>query len=238
MIAAHFTFRGEWSFASASEAVRVGPGEAYLRWNDRPWDFGVAHRTHALGLNVSMGEVRPRVSGGGLHVSQARPSARLLLAHLRNCVELRQFGIAARNATIELFQGLIDDQVIDDEHLSPALVKAAREHIATRLLDDPDMGPAAVASALHVSVRTLNRALERESSSVTTYIRSECLQRARKELIATSWTVSELAARWHFADTNHFIKAYKRQFGETPSSSRRALDGRATHPARVSGRLP
>jgi AraC-like DNA-binding protein len=33
--------------------------------------------------------------------------------------------------------------------------------------------------------------------------------------------MSELAARWHFADGSHLVKAYKRCFGETPTAGRR-----------------
>jgi AraC-like DNA-binding protein len=32
--------------------------------------------------------------------------------------------------------------------------------------------------------------------------------------------VSELAARWHFADSSHFVKAYKKRFAETPTAGR------------------
>lgn len=56
-IATHFTFQGEWNFTSASQTATVGPTEAYLRWNDQPWDFEVAHRTHALVLAVPMREI-------------------------------------------------------------------------------------------------------------------------------------------------------------------------------------
>jgi len=32
--------------------------------------------------------------------------------------------------------------------------------------------------------------------------------------------LSELAARWQFADTSHFIRAFKRQYGQTPAKYR------------------
>lgn len=222
LITARFLFQGEWSLTSASQTGTVGPTEAYLRWSDRPWDFEVAHRSRALAVNVPLREINLPMNSGALFVSQKKPPVRLLLAHLRNCIELGQFGIAARNATIELFQGMIDDRVIDDESLSSALAKAAKECIESRLLSDPDMDPESIASALYVSVRTLNRAFEHEMSSVMAYVRSRRLERARRELMSTSWTVSELAARWHFTDSSHFIRVYKKQYGETPAAARGA----------------
>jgi AraC-like DNA-binding protein len=219
-IAAHFMFQGQWRFDSARHAAAIGPNEAYVRWNDRPWQFEVAPQTRSLILIAPMNEVRIRDGGGAFFVSQESVPVRLLLAHLKNCVELGEFGIAARNATIELFRGMIDDQVIDDGQLSSALVKAAKEYIEQRLIDDPDMNPESIAKILHVSGRTLRRAFSGEGSSVMAHVRSRRLENARRELLSTSWTVSELAARWHFADSSHFIKAYKNRFGETPAASR------------------
>jgi AraC-like DNA-binding protein len=226
-IATHFTFQGEWSFTSAHQTVAIGPAEAYVRWNDRPWEFEVAHQTRALDLVVPIGEINLRRSCGALFVSQKKPSTRLLLGHLKNCIELGEFGIAARNATIELFQGMIDGQVIDDEHLSSALTRAAKEYIENRLVSDPDMNPESIAHMLHVSERTLQRAFASEGSSVMTYVRSRRLEHARRELVSTSLTVSELAARWHFTDSSHFIRAYRRRFGDTPAALRRAVAGQS-----------
>jgi AraC-like DNA-binding protein len=219
-VAVHFTFQGRWSFTSGHGSVAAGPTEAFVRWNNIPWEFEVAHRTRALALVVPARELNRR-GGGGLFVSQKNPSAHLLLAHLKNCIELGEFGIAARNATIELFQGLIGNQVVADEHLSAALVRAAKEYIEVRLVSDPDINAESIAHGLHVSKRTLQRAFSSEGSSVMTYVRARRLERARNELFSTAWTVSELAARWHFTDSSHFIRACQKRFGQTPAVLRR-----------------
>ncbi|MFF1956989.1 helix-turn-helix domain-containing protein [Streptomyces sp. NPDC058220] len=31
-------------------------------------------------------------------------------------------------------------------------------------------------------------------------------------------TVSEIAARWHFADASHFVRSFKKRHGVTPSA--------------------
>lgn len=63
------------------------------------------------------------------------------------------------------------------------------------------------------------------------YLRGRRLEGARTDLKATSLTVSEIAARWHFADSSHFVKAYKKRFGETPTASRQRA---AVRPSRRS----
>lgn len=223
VIATHFTLQGGWRFISASEAVTVAPTEAYVRWNDRPWEFEVANSTRALVLVVPIGEISLRkVNGGSLFLSQISPSARLLLAHLKACVEIGEFGISARNATIELFQGMVNGEVANGDHLASALVRAAKEHIESRLASEFDLNPTSVAYALHVSVRTLQRAFSGEGYSVMEYVRSRRLEHARRDLLSTSSTVSEIAARWHFFDSSHFIRTYKQQFDESPSDLRRS----------------
>jgi AraC-like DNA-binding protein len=53
------------------------------------------------------------------------------------------------------------------------------------------------------------------------YVRERRPERAGAELMSTHLSVSEIAARWHFADSSHFVKACRRRFGETPTGRRR-----------------
>jgi AraC-like DNA-binding protein len=229
----HFTFQGEWRFRSARRSEVVGPGRAYIRRNDEPWDFEVSRGTRALMLSVPIEEAGARAHRAATRADRDSPAARLLLSHIRMCLDLGDaVGAAARNATLELFRGLLDERVVDDDHQSPALVAAAKECVDKRLLTDPDLNPAAIAAVLHVSVRTLHRAFAREGTSVMGYVRQRRLERAGAELLATTWTVSELAARWHFTDESHLIKAYRQHFGQTPAAHRRTAP-RAITPNRV-----
>ena len=218
----HATFRGSWLFTSARRTSTVGAGLLCVRRNDAPWDFEVQRGTRALMLHVPARDVDLRGPGRLATAAQDTLAARLLLAHLRTCADLPgDPGHAARNATVELLNGLLRGQCIDDEAFSPALVAAAKECIEARLLIDADLTPRTIAAALHVSVRTLYRAFTHEGTSVMGYVRRRRLERARAELTSTCWTLSELAARWHFGDSSHFIRAYAKEFAETPSATRR-----------------
>ena len=225
-IVTHVTLSGEWRFSSKNQRSTVGAGMLCVRRNGEPWDFEVARATRAVALILPASEIRFPVNTRAVTAEQASPAATLLLAQLRLWAELSdELGAAAaraaRNATLELFQGLMNDQVIDDAEFAPALVKAAMDYIEDRLLADPDLNPRVIAAALNVSVRTLYRAFgRRATSSVMGYVRERRLERARAELISTRLTVSELAARWHFADSSHFVKAYKKRFAETPTAGR------------------
>src|SRR5262249_1075265 len=226
-VIAHLTVRGEWRFASARDKFTVGAGQLFVRNNEMPWDFEIDSGTKTLLLLLPAEDVRRSLpSRQAFMVEQDTPAARLLLGHVQAWAGLSRnlsppAARSARAAGLELFRGLWNDQVIDDEELSTALARAAMGCIEDRLLTDPDLGPGAIAASLHVSVRTLYRAFANERASVMGYVQERRLERARAELLSSSSTVSEIAARWHFTDSSHFIKSYKKRFGDSPTGDRR-----------------
>ncbi|GAA3628579.1 helix-turn-helix domain-containing protein [Kineosporia mesophila] len=220
-VVSHFTTSGQWLFRSARRTAAVGRGSAYIRRNDEPWDFEVSRGTRALMLHIPIEEVQLRPGWAAASAEQDSPASRLLLAHLRACIEIGDgIGVAARNATLELFRGLLAHQVIDDEPLYSAVARAAQECVDERLLSEKDLSPAVIAGQLHVSVRTLHRAFAAEGKSVMGYVRERRLARVNAELATTSWTISELAARWHFSSESHLIRSFRQRFGETPAGRR------------------
>jgi AraC-like DNA-binding protein len=224
------TLSGEWRFATGGRRSTATAGMLCVRRNEDPWDFEVARGTRAVTLVLPASEIRFPANRRAVTAEQASPAAVLLLAQLRLWAELAD-GLgaaagAARNATLELFRGLMNDQVIDDAEFAPALLRAAMDHIETRLLTDPDLNPRGIAAALNVSVRALYRAFGQGATPpVMGYVRERRLERARAELLSTRLTVSEIAARWHFADSSHFVKAYRKRFAETPTADRRLFPG-------------
>lgn len=81
-----------------------------------------------------------------------------------------------------------------------------------------------LAGKLNVSIRTLQRAFSAAGESVMAYIRRRRLEEARLALTAPSGrlSVTELAARWQFADSSHFIRAFKKHYGRTPTDYARS----------------
>jgi len=92
--------------------------------------------------------------------------------------------------------------------------------VLTDLLPSGVPGEAAVAAALHLSSRSLQRRLAEEGSSYT-----QLLQQTRRELAASYLSdprssVSEIAYLLGFSDTSSFTRAFKRWQGVTPTEFR------------------
>ncbi|NGO10048.1 helix-turn-helix domain-containing protein [Streptomyces sp. HC44] len=159
---------------------------------------------------------------------------RMLTAHSNmvhaTVADLGPAGVqAVRSTLIELAKAVVKGRFDDVEpRLAPALARAAKD-LANSHLPDPELSPAMLARELNVSVRTLQRAFAAVGESVTTYIRHRRLEEARLALTAPSgrWSVSELAAHWQFADSSHFIRAFKKHYGQTPTEYARSAEAAA-----------
>ncbi|GAB7039210.1 MULTISPECIES: helix-turn-helix domain-containing protein [Catenuloplanes] len=126
---------------------------------------------------------------------------------------------AARTALVELARAAVTGRFDDAESRSaPLLAQAARE-LADRRLTEPDLGAPMLAGELNVSVRTLQRAFAADGQAIGAYIRDRRLDAARRALTAPDrrMTISEIAARWQFADSGHFARAFRRRYGHRPS---------------------
>ena len=149
---------------------------------------------------------------------------RLLTAHAtmvnRMLDGLGRAGVdAARDTLAELARAAVGGGLDDVEPLlSPALAQAARD-LADRRLTDPALSPTALARKLNVSVRSLQRAFANEGQSLSAYIRERRLDEARRALIAPHrrMTITEIAARWQFADSGHFARAFRKRYAQTPT---------------------
>lgn len=149
---------------------------------------------------------------------------RLLTAHAAMVAstagELGPHGApAARETLIELVSAVIRGAADHgDPRVAPALVRAAKR-IADERLDQPGLDVGLLARELNVSVRTLQRAFAASGEPVSSWIRRQRLDRARRDLAAPAGrsSISEIAARWCFADSAHFSRTFKRRYGMSPT---------------------
>ena len=163
------------------------------------------------------------------------PELRLLLSHARlvhaDLAALHPAGaVAAHAALVELAKGVASRQLDDAEPaFFPALVQAARGLVEGRLTD-PELTPVAVARGLHVSPRNLQRAFAGTGEPLAGYIRRRRLEEARRALVDGRGRISvaQVAARYLFADSSHFIRTFKRRFGRTPADFLRQCPGPQT----------
>ncbi|GAA1778494.1 helix-turn-helix domain-containing protein [Streptomonospora arabica] len=217
--------RGAWTLRYGSGEIALGACRFMLRRSTGLIGYKMLPRTS--GLTVGLPAEIAKEASESIIGSAAAPEVRLLLAYasvlLDTINDLTEVGLnAARNALIELARGVVRCYVDGAEPtFAPALVLAARE-IADQRLTQSELTPGMLARELNVSVRTLSRAFASTAESVGSYLRRRRLEEARREL-AAGYTVTQVAARWQFADSSHFVRAFRKHHGCTPTEYLRRL---------------
>lgn len=100
------------------------------------------------------------------------------------------------------------------------LLRRIDDYILARLAD-PAMGPAEIASAHFISTRQLHRLFARRGHGVAGWIRERRLERCRDELRTGRDPITEVCARWGFADPAGFSRAFRAAYRCSPSEYRR-----------------
>lgn len=215
--------RGGWQLGAPGGAEHSAPAGSFLVQTGRLTHFAALPHTSSQVLVMPAAEIsrKPgRAASGTIEAAEVR----LLTAHAttvrRVLDDLGPGGAhAAREALTELVRAVVNGGLDDVEpRLAPALAQAARD-VADRPLTDRALSPALLARELNVSVRTLQRAFAAEDQSVSAYIRERRLDEARRALVAPHgrMTVTEVAARWQFADSSHLARAFRGRYGQTPT---------------------
>jgi AraC-like DNA-binding protein len=95
-------------------------------------------------------------------------------------------------------------------------------------LSDPNLTPNAVATAHHVSTRTLQRVFQGNGLTVSGWIREQRLARCRRDLADPRLgqrPVHAVAARWGYVDAAHFSRAFHAAYGIGPLAFRQHETG-------------
>jgi AraC-like DNA-binding protein len=99
-------------------------------------------------------------------------------------------------------------------------------------LEDSELDLARIAAAHRISVRYLHLLFQPLGRTVSSWIREQRLMRCRDALVSRKskdLQVTEIAYQWGFSDPAHFSRVFRKRFGESPSSARRA-HGSGTRP--------
>jgi AraC-like DNA-binding protein len=103
------------------------------------------------------------------------------------------------------------------------LAVSVREYIDANL-SDPMLSPASIAAAHFISTRHLHNVFHESGTTVASFIRSQRLDGARRDLrdpLHAGKSVGAVAARWGFLDAAHFSRTFRDAFGVPPSDWRR-----------------
>ncbi|WP_282699919.1 helix-turn-helix domain-containing protein [Streptomyces sp. CC219B] len=106
--------------------------------------------------------------------------------------------------------------------LHESLPVRIQEHMLARL-SDPELTPASVARAHHISVRYLYALLARRGITFGDWVRQQRLEACRRELSRvppSAETIAAVARRWGFKSAAHFSRAFKAAYGLSPQSWR------------------
>jgi AraC-like DNA-binding protein len=102
------------------------------------------------------------------------------------------------------------------------LLQAALDEIE-RSLDDADLSPAAVASAIGISTSYLHRLFADHGPSLGRWLLIRRLDRCHRDLDDPSrrhWTIAQIASQHGFRDPSYFARAFKAHYGMTPGQAR------------------
>ncbi|MBT2521075.1 helix-turn-helix domain-containing protein [Arthrobacter sp. ISL-28] len=103
------------------------------------------------------------------------------------------------------------------------LAVSVREYIEANL-SDPMLSPASIAAAHFISTRHLHNVFHESGTTVASWIRSQRLEGARRELrdpLHAGKSVGAVAAGWGFLDAAHFSRTFRDAFGVSPRDWRR-----------------
>lgn len=112
-----------------------------------------------------------------------------------------------------------------------ALVLAVKEFIQRRL-SDPDLSPATIAAAHHISIRQLQKLFAAHEETVGAWVRARRLEACRRELadpMLCDRPVGAIAARWGFVSAAHFSRVFKQAFAQSPREYRSERIGDSQH---------
>jgi AraC family transcriptional regulator, positive regulator of tynA and feaB len=231
-----FVCKGVETVREGSRVLALEPGDVVLWDGHTPTDVEIVEAFHkrtllfprdrVLAVCPRLAELRslPPLNGGG--------PARLLVRFM-NALAIEQpwlegaAGVAAANAALELLRAAVEPCVPTSRTAAREAMRAEIRRYVRTHLQDPELGPAAIARAYSISVRALHALFEDAEASVASLVRTERLARCLEDLQRVNGgSVTDIAFRWGFCDAAHFSRVFKRAFGVTPSDARhQALRG-------------
>jgi AraC-like DNA-binding protein len=135
-------------------------------------------------------------------------------------------------ALLDLLAAAIEAQLDHRSRIAPesrqrALLMRIHAFVEARL-GDPDLTPASVAAAHHISVRYLHKLFRAEEATVADHIRRRRLERCSRDLrdpVLRERPVAAIALRWGFVSAAHFNRAFRDAYGLPPGEFRLAHAG-------------
>ncbi|MEA3115757.1 MAG: hypothetical protein QOG58_5556 [Caballeronia sp.] len=234
---------GQGYFVQNGQCITVNAGETIVYDTRKPYVFGFVSTTRLLLIDLPATRFASCTGDGSDHLPLLLPPLTGVESMLGTTLRttLLQFLLApsecAASAFEERVQTLLGSMLRCRLHGASNSVSSAsylltmKQYIADHL-GDAKLTPDAIAHAVGVSVRHMNRMLAADDTSLSAYIWSQRVGKAHADLIDPRLhhcSTGEIAFRWGFSSQSHFSRVIHRRFGVTPTELR-CKSGRQ-HPA-------
>ncbi|NBC37432.1 helix-turn-helix domain-containing protein [Novosphingobium sp. FSY-8] len=156
---------------------------------------------------------------GLAHVLHATSSAAIHAGGVLVEAERAQIGSHVVQQADMLIRAVLADDLRDQREERRAEVMAYID----RHLADFDLGVESIARAFGFSKRTIHKLFEGEAQTVARLIWDRRLEACRSDMTDPALagrSLTEIAHMWAFADSQHFSRAFKARFGQTPREYR------------------
>jgi AraC-like DNA-binding protein len=225
----------DWVVSEDRSQHRIRPG-ALIVWDlSQPMTLAWSTPTCGASIQIPVEALVPRPKRllSAATVRPTRGLGALIEAYLR-----RLTGLAAGvppditahldRTTVDLlatyFACLLGETSSIDGVARGTQLHQAKSHIETHL-GEPDLCPATIAAAQHISVRLLYKLFSAEGQTVAGWIRKRRLEHVRHDLLdprCASSSITAIAGRWGFVNSAHFSRVFKTTYGASPSDYRRS----------------
>jgi AraC-like DNA-binding protein len=218
--------RGGGELTQRGRSARLGPGDLVIYDSGATFDYALRARTQLVKIPRRLLESKLDRPADflALKIDRSNPLSPILGDLLTRCLDIdlsRDVGpwIAKRlsSAIVDLLATICD---LERDALPETQVSAPLERVmrfARANLDDPDLGPEALAAAGPVSVRSLNRLFGEIGATPMRWVWSQRLEASRISLSQGEVrSVTDAAFAHGFSDLGHFSRSFKRTFGISP----------------------
>jgi AraC-like DNA-binding protein len=217
---------GAGELTQIGRSARLGPGDLAIYDAGATFDYALKAKTQLVKIPKRLLESKlDRPSDFlALKIDRANPLSTILGELLTRCLDIDlslDLGprVAKRlsNAIVDLVASVCD---LERDAIPAAQASGPLERVmrfARANLDDPDLGPEALAAAGRMSVRSLNRLFGALGATPMRWIWSERLEASRVALLQGDVrSVTDAAFAHGFSDLGHFSRSFKRTFGISP----------------------
>lgn len=219
---------GEALIQQCDHETRLTRGDLVLLDVARPSDF----RFHGLSDQVSVilprGDVLRRFREQRLGLNQriearsaiGKMSAMLMQQLTSNAQLSGAESEAVMDAILALLRPVLTSRQDEPAQVAPPVVMSKAKAFIERHLADESLCPDAIAAAAGTSVRNLHRLFAQFETSVGRYILQHRLQRCAEAILQGEVKITHIALSWGFKELSHFSRAFKSEFGVSPSEYR------------------